>query len=75
MKSQEMIDVIAAFERGEEIECTFKEAKEQWFLISNPRWDFYHYDYRVKPKTPEYIWVKETEQGHHRLQKYKRCDD
>ena len=48
MKStKEMIEVMQAYVRGEQIEC-FND--EQWKDVNNPIWDWLHNDYRVKPK-------------------------
>jgi hypothetical protein len=45
--TKEMIEVMAAFERGEEIEwCQFG----QWLACPNPIWDWRNLDYRIKPK-------------------------
>ena len=45
--TKEMIEVMQAYERGEQIEC-FND--EQWKDVNNPIWDWLHNDYRVKPK-------------------------
>ena len=42
-----MIEVMQAYDRGEQIEC-FND--EQWKDVNNPIWDWLHNDYRVKPK-------------------------
>ena len=46
--TKEMIEVMQAYDRGEQIECinALGERKED-----NPVWDWFHFDYRVKPKT------------------------
>ncbi|MGM9810971.1 MAG: hypothetical protein ACI30J_08930 [Paludibacteraceae bacterium] len=49
--TKEMIEVMQAYERGEQIE--FKDTiynKSEWSEIPQPSWDWYHNDYRVKPK-------------------------
>ena len=45
--TKEMIEVMQAYESGEQIEC-FND--EQWKDVNNPIWDWLHNDYRVKPK-------------------------
>ena len=45
--TKEMIDVMQAYVRGEQIEC-FND--EQWKDVNNPIWDWLHNDYRVKQK-------------------------
>ena len=45
--TKEMIDVMQAYESGEQIEC-FND--EQWKDVNNPIWDWLHNDYRVKQK-------------------------
>ena len=44
---KEMIDVMQAYESGEQIEC-FND--EQWKDVNNPIWDWLNNDYRVKQK-------------------------
>ena len=45
--TKEMIDVMQAYESGEQIEC-FND--EEWKYVKNPVWDWLHNDYRVKNK-------------------------
>ena len=45
--TKEMIEVMQAYESGEQIEC-FND--EQWKYVKNPVWDWLHNDYRVKNK-------------------------
>ena len=44
--TKEMIEVMQAYDMGEQIEC-FND--EQWKDVNNPIWDWLHNDYRVKP--------------------------
>lgn len=56
--TQEMIAVMQAYVDGKEIELAPNcYANKTWKDTSNPRWDWYQFDYRVKeePKQPEYI--------------------
>ena len=46
---KEKIEVMQAYERGEQIEFTYEGI--EWRNASNPAWDWNHFDYRVKPKT------------------------
>ena len=45
--TKEMIEVMQAYESGEQIEC-FND--EQWKDVKNPVWDWLYNDYRVKNK-------------------------
>ena len=47
--TKEMIEVMQAYERGEQIEFIYEGI--EWCNASNPAWDWNHFDYRVKPKT------------------------
>ena len=48
----EMIQIMQAYERGEQIEFIYEGM--EWRNASNPAWDWNHFDYRVKPK-PKYV--------------------
>ena len=45
--TKEMIEVMQAYDRGEQIEC-FNTMK--WKDVKNPVWDWLNNNYRVKPK-------------------------
>ena len=45
--TKEMIEVMQAYDRGEQIEC-FND--EEWKYVKNPVWDWLHNNYRVKQK-------------------------
>ena len=47
MTLREKIEVMEAFERGEEIEVSYIN-KEKWSDISNPDWSWGAYNYRIK---------------------------
>ena len=49
MTPTEMIEVIKAYEEGNEIEMGDRN-KNDWELIKVPLWNFAEFDYRVKPK-------------------------
>lgn len=46
--TKEMIEVMQAYDRGEQIEC-FNDDYERWKDVDSPIWDWLHNDYRVKP--------------------------
>lgn len=49
--TKEMIEVMQAFERGEQIERKFLDNDDCcWVEVKNPFWDWFRSDYRVKPK-------------------------
>lgn len=54
MTTKEMIEVMQAYERGEQIECRLRNTLEndEWDLITEtPAWDWYSFDYRIKPQS------------------------
>lgn len=46
--TKEMIEVMQAYERGEQIICF--NALGEW-IENKPVWDWFHFDYRLKSKT------------------------
>lgn len=56
---QEMINVMQAYDRGEQIE--FKECDGKWHDTPTPIWNWSQTDYRVKPKT-KYIPFETAEE-------------
>ena len=46
--TKEMIEVMQAYERGEQIQLSKKDGN--WICAQNPNWDWLNFDYRVKPK-------------------------
>lgn len=50
--TKEMIDIMQAYDRGERIECLNEFG--EWESYGTPTWDWFHKDYRVKPK-PKYV--------------------
>ena len=58
MTHDEMIAVLRAHKEGRAIQ--FRDAKDagRWFDAGNYRWDFHHFEYRIKPE-PRTIWVNE----------------
>lgn len=65
MKTKEMIDVMQAYERGEQIEYRKRlcSCVEDWVLLKtdNPFWDWHIFEYRVKSK-PKYMPYKDAKE-------------
>lgn len=63
MTHDEMIAVIAAHKEGKVIECRNAHEPEDWRdrLEAPPTFDFYRFDYRIKPepRKPRVIYVNE----------------
>lgn len=57
--TKEMIEVMQAYERGEQIE--FMDCSREWKDTTNPIWDWARYDYRIKPKT-KYVPFKTADE-------------
>lgn len=57
MTTKEMIEVMQAYERGEQIE----RFKAHWEDCGAPIWDWHNYEYRVKPK-PTYRPYKDADE-------------
>ncbi|KAB7765372.1 hypothetical protein [Xanthomonas sp. LMG 12461] len=57
----EMIAVMQAFERGEDIQCIRLGIVDDWVKCTTPpyKWNWVGYDYRIKPREPRVIWVNE----------------
>lgn len=68
MTTKEMIEVMQAFERGEEIEVSCVD-EDNWVHTMLPNWNWKYYKYRIKPKEEE-IKYKEEEIEH----KFKKGD-
>lgn len=58
MNTEEMIEVMQAYVRGEAIEVSDAD-KDEWGDINVPGWDWISYDYRVKPKGYDLEWYWE----------------
>ncbi|WP_017907545.1 hypothetical protein [Xanthomonas sp. SHU 199] len=57
----EMIEVMQAFERGDEVEIR-RLGRPDWepmIKTSIPVWNTSKFDYRIKPREPRVIWVNE----------------
>lgn len=68
MTEQEMIEIISAHMQGKDIECRPVDSHDKWYIVKNPSWDFYTYEYRVKSE-PSYRPYKNAEEF---LQAYKK---
>lgn len=58
MNTEEKIEIMQAYLRGEAIEVSFKEAKNDiWIANCEPQWNWEKYIYRIKPATkPSINW-------------------
>ena len=64
MTTSEMISVMQAFNRGEQIEYRIKDfmRDDEWYVQKSiPEWDWRTYDYRIKPK-PTYRPYKNAQE-------------
>lgn len=60
MTPDQIIEVVTAFKNGKKIECRNKVCGT--WVDATPDWNFYHYDYRVKPEPME-LWVNVYDDG------------
>lgn len=58
MTLREKIEVMEAFERGEEIEHSYICSTRGWDYVNDPSWSFKDYDYRVKPKPKKIVTIE-----------------
>ena len=58
MTLREKIEVMEAFERGEEIECITIGYDTNWQYVKEPSWNWREVDYRVKPKPKPTITIE-----------------
>ncbi len=60
MTNKEMIEVIQAYDNGQEIECAFASVINRTWSITKPNeiygFDFHKYDYRIKPAPVKKYW-------------------
>lgn len=54
----EMVAVMVAFKCGQKIQLT-SDSRTQWIDVESPNWNWSLYDYRIKPREPRRIWVRE----------------
>ena len=57
MTLREKIEVMQAFDRGEEIEYE-KINKQDWTLMRIEEWNFEKYNYRIKPKQKQVVVIE-----------------
>ena len=59
MTLREKIEVMQAFERGEEIEANRNwYVDRKWNIIQNPTWDWDTFTYRIKPKPKQVVVIE-----------------
>jgi hypothetical protein len=58
MTLREKIEVMEAFERGEEIECSWTNCGTKWEIVKSPSWDWTSYLYRIKPKPKQTVVIE-----------------
>ena len=56
MTLREKIEVMEAFERGEEIEL--KNYDNDWIVYGEPSWDWVNNEYRIKPKPKKTVTIE-----------------
>lgn len=61
MTTQEMIEVMQAYDRGEAIEVHFIGSESGWVTMERPFWNWSECNYRVKPKDDTLMVCKEDE--------------
>jgi hypothetical protein len=54
MTTKEMIEVMQAYEKGEEIERRLADCEDIWVPATSPYWNWDNFEYRVKPKEPKF---------------------
>ena len=58
MTLREKIETMEAFERGEEIECSWTNCGTRWEIVKSPSWDWTSYLYRIKPKPKQIVTIE-----------------
>ena len=57
MTLREKIEVMEAFERGEEIEWSYWHI-DAWISVDSPTWDWNDFCYRIKPKPKQVVVIE-----------------
>ena len=57
MDLRSKIEVMEAFERGEEIEVS-SNSGETWRQVPCPNWNWVNYSYRIKPKPKQVVVIE-----------------
>lgn len=55
--TREKIEVMEAYERGEQIEYKPFQWDKGWRIESDPNWNWSQFDYRIKPKQKVRRWL------------------
>ena len=58
MTLREKIEVMEAFERGEEIEISLISCGTIWETVNHPSWNWSMYLYRIKPKPKQVVVIE-----------------
>ena len=58
MDIRSKIQVMEAFERGEEIECATAGYDTCWHYVKTPSWNWKETDYRIKPKPKQVVGIE-----------------
>lgn len=58
MTLREKIEVMEAFERGEEIEVKHRDSAMDWTLTKQPLWDWTKSTFRIKPKPKQTVTIE-----------------
>lgn len=53
MTTKEMAEVMLAYANGKQIQAKCVIEERNWIDCEKPKWDWTHYDYRVKPEEPK----------------------
>ena len=59
MTTREKIEVMEAYDRGEEIQILAEDGIKFEDMSLEPRWDWYNCEYRIKPKEKKLVTVYE----------------
>ena len=60
MTTEEMIKVMQAYVGGKDLQYRNKKTGMDWLDVTNPAWEWYDYEYRIKPE-PKYRPLKPEE--------------
>ncbi|MDD2307795.1 MAG: hypothetical protein PHP53_24040 [Prolixibacteraceae bacterium] len=70
MDIRSKIEVMEAFERGEEIECAAAGYDTNWHYVKTPSWDWRENDYRIKTRQKEGVVLETWLIGSHSLEMF-----
>ena len=64
MKHEDIIKVVTAHANGKKIQTRLRNSGEEWYIIREPCWDFFHYEYRVARRNlGTRLWFWRSEPG------------